>query len=314
MKNRTLTTIAALSLTVLLQGCAKIHTVQGKSDYFEEDDYSGWEKSDWYFEQMEAELQGNVMYQLPLQYSRDGRLGYVKQENTLGHDVSDAVYVSTIFASPITPVNVIGTLLGVNNDSPDFGSPEARALMNQNKTLAYLSGNSISYVAEFEETELPQVSGGLSKHHALHLAMKERFLQVRHFIANEIPKAGATCQFMRYNESEQSFERSPITINPLSQYLEGYDCKTAYGTFQLESEMYAVRGGSGYKVIYGLTLYNMPKLTAINSELLYQSSLWQSMMKACRTCDPKMDRVVEIKAKSQDKIWLEKYQKGTIYR
>lgn len=294
----------------LLQGCSSPKSLAEVDQYFEEDDYTNWVQDEVYFEVMRAKYKGSLGHQLPATYARNGSIAEVSPiETTQGLSANDGVIAATMFVDAVTPLNVLTTLNIMNSDSPSFGSVEHRMMMTTKYSVELMSKNSIFYVSELSENDLPEVEPGLSPHHTLHKRVKARFIDIREWYLANVPN----CQFDGYIPEEDGYIGAFSYIRPLQQYLEAVKCESQDGDFKITSNMFVYYEGEQVKIAQLLTVSDLVNFEQVDEQALYESPYWQSMMIACRDCNSNLDRTVVIRSKKQENDWRMEYPKGSIY-
>ncbi len=313
--NRTIITVLAFAF---MQGCAS----QPKSlsqvyDRFEEEDYTNWEKDVAYIEKMEAEYHGNLAAHLINSYDEYGQpLDSEYIENTLGFEVYEKAFIVASLFTPLTKLS-IASLLAMNSDSPSFGSPEYATQIYYRRDVNQMSQNTHFFSSSFNPDELDTYKGitPKSKHHEIHLKTKEAFLTGLNSAINALSKQGIKCSPLGYNSEKHgsNYAYSRILIHPLRQYEASYLCFTDGEENYINMNTFAVRDKNEYRIVSRLSMGDFKSLERVDPIAIIENTVWQGTMSTCRTCDLRLDRVVKITSKNQDKEWVKEFEKGSLY-
>jgi hypothetical protein len=319
MKFRTkMKILIALLFVGTLAGCGnRTMTVQERENLFEENDYTNWEQSEYHLRGMKLDYEYNVGLQLSLQHADHGTSAFTKKmKDTLGISVSDALYASTAFIGNISPVNIIGTFMGINSDSPSFGSDEYVAQLFYKNSMQVLASNYglLSHKEHIRISDIQQL--GQSPHHKVHLEAKSRLLARTQKLFDTMQSTHYSCQYTGYKPKTNSYSWATIMIQPMQQYSESIYCSNGNKGFTFLSKVLVLLDGND-SINFVETLSSVaPRNVTFDSLDQVMNKLFDNSWTTKLTTNkdaPGLDRRLVISSKNQEKDWIEEYPKGSIY-
>ncbi|CCN40028.1 exported hypothetical protein [Vibrio nigripulchritudo FTn2] len=304
---------------VLIQGCAsEPKTLSQVYDRYEEDNYTNWVKDQAYFDKMEADYQGSLASHLILSFDLYGEpLNREYVEDTLGWKLHEKAFLASTLFGSFSKLD-LASLLVINNDGPTFGSNEYTTQFVYRRNVDNMSMNTHFFASSFAIDNLDTFANTEPKsyHHKLHLITKRIFLSGLNDSISELRKQEVDCLPLGYNQKRDgsNFAKSRVFVNPLSQYEAAYDCRIKDKKHILIMTTVVVKDTSNkYRIVSSMSLSGLKDLNRVDPYPLLDLDVWQGTMSTCRTCDSNYDRIVKIASKKQDKTWVERFEKGTLY-